>query len=412
MKTKATIWSIASIVGGLTLAITFTHQYILADSPGKLSPSQSVSQSSTIPSSVSLNIRQDMAKRLNLKLGDVRVVKIENNIFDSCLNLPAANEKCQEIALRGWAVSVIGGKHRWLYHAVPPKILRNNFRVNGLESLPKDVRQKVISNATLLSEPPVGKIRITSVEAKEWKNNCLDLPKIYERCNSTKTPGWLITLKSDKPNSKEPPKWVYRSDLNGNRFELDIVASVGNIPEKTIADILADAAKRSQISRSLWKVERVQAVKWGNSGDDSPSMPIQGAMPNIENIFGWKVEVSSPKQQWVYFALQNGFQFDAPKSVPPYLVNEAIKMAVAQSGKPADSFKFHWAEQITWNDTCLGVTINKPACEKISVPGWTINLMGQGENSFILSTFHSRLDRDVRFNGSNPWFPPPVANPR
>ncbi|MBD2357126.1 hypothetical protein H6G41_21295 [Tolypothrix sp. FACHB-123] len=409
MKTKATI---CSIVGGLTLAITFTHQYILASAPGNFSQTPSVSQSSTIPSNVSLNIRQDMAKRLNLKLGDVRIVKIETKTFDSCLNLPVANEKCQEIAFRGWAVRVIGGKQRWLYHAVSPKNLRNNFRVNGLESLPKDVRQKVISNATLLSEPAVGKIRITSVEPKEWKNNCLDLPKIYERCNSTKTPGWLITLKSDKPSSKEPRQWVYRSDLNGNRFELDLVASVGNIPEKTIADILADAAKRSQISRSLWKVERVQAVKWGRSGGDGPSMPIQGAMPNIENTFGWKVEISSPGQQWVYFALQNGFQFDAPKSIPRSLVNEAIKTAVAQSGKPADSFNFHWAEQITWNDTCLGVTINKPACEKIPVPGWSIHIMGQGENSFILSTFHSRLDRDVRFNGSNPWFPPPVANPR
>jgi hypothetical protein len=404
MKRKTTIFT---ILGCLTLALTLIHK-----APNTLSQTPSLSQSSNIPSTVSLNIRQDMAKRLNLKLADVRILKVEKKVFDNCLNLPAPNEKCQKIALRGWAVSLVGAKQRWLYHAVPPQKLGNNFRVNWLQSLPKDVSQKAISNATILRELPIEKLSVTSVEPRVWKNNCLELSRTDKRCNSSKTPGWLITLKSDKPNWKEPPQWVYRSDLNGNFLELDLVASVGNLSEKAIASILSDAAKRSQISRSAWKVDRVQAVKWGSYGGDSLSMPIQGVPPKLENIFGWKVEVSSPGQQWVYFALQQGFQFDAPKSVPPDLVNEAIKAAAVQTGKSVNSFNLHWANQVTWDDTCLGVTINKPACEKIPVPGWSINVMGRGESSPILFTFHSRLDRDVRFNGSNPWYPPPIPNSR
>jgi hypothetical protein len=100
--------------------------------------------------------------------------------------------------------------------------------------------------------------------------------------------------------------------------------------------------------------------------------------------------------------------FDAPKSVPSYLVQEAIKAASVQTGKPASNFRLHWAELLTWDDTCLGVTINKPACEKTPVLGWRISLM---ESNSTLFTFHSRFDRDVRFVGSSPWFPPLSANP-
>ncbi|MBW4677890.1 MAG: hypothetical protein KME52_29010 [Desmonostoc geniculatum HA4340-LM1] len=204
---------------------------------------------------------------------------------------------------------------------------------------------------------------------------------------------------------------LYGSDLNGKMLELDLVSSAGNLSKKTIEEILSDAAKRSQTHRAAWKVDKVQAVKWGSYGGDGPSMPIQGAVPVMHNVFGWKVQVSYRGQIWVYYATNNGFQFDAPKSVPRYLVNEAIKAASVQTGKSPNSFNLHWADQMTWDDTCLGITINKPACEKIPVPGWKIDVMGQDETSSILFNFHSRLDRDVRFNGSNPWFYPPVANP-
>lgn len=405
MTMKATI---LTIVSSLTLALPYTYQHTFASTESKISQTQPSLKVPKIPESVVLQVRQDMAKRLNLKLSDLRVARIDPKTFDTCLNLPAKNEKCKEIAYMGWAIRVVGGKQSWLYHAVSPQNLRNNFRVNWLQSLPQSVKQKAISNISLLSEPFVGTIKVVSVEPRLWKNNCLEIPKTYQRCNLTKTPGWLIKLQQDKSDDRKPPQWVYRSDLDGKIMELDLVASVGNLPQKLNADILSDAAKRSQTQNSNWKIDKIQTVQWSSSGGDGPSRPITGAVPVGNNMFGWKVLVSSPKQQWVYYATNNGFEFDAPKSVPSYLVQEAMKAASVQTGKPANNFRLHWADQVTWNDTCLGVTINKPACQKTPVPGWRIDLM---ENSSTLFTFHSRLDRDVRFAASSPWLPPPSANP-
>jgi hypothetical protein len=411
MKLKATI---VTMVSCLTLAIPFTNKYTFASTLSRLSQVTSSSRGSEIPKSLILQIRQDMAKRLNLKVGDVRVVRVDSKIFDTCLGLPEKDEKCKEIAYTAWAVRVATSRQSWLYHAVSSKKLSNNIRVNWLESLPQSVRKKAISNANQLSEPPVDTIKVITVEPRVWKNNCLGLPKTTQRCNAIQNPGWLIKLKNDRPNPKEPLQWVYRSDLEGKILEFDLAASVGNISQKTIADILSNAAKLSGIERSAWKVDKVQNLQWSSYDGDGPSRPIQGAAPVKDNVFGWKVLVSSPKQQWIYYVTRNFVEFDAPQSVPSYLVEEATKIAAAQTGKPVGSYRLHWAQQLTWNDTCLGVTINKPACQKISVPGWSIQLMGPGETDTSMSmifNFHSRLDRDVRFNGSNPWLPPPVINP-
>jgi hypothetical protein len=400
--------TILAIVGSLTLVIPHTYQYTFAETPGKLSQAQLSLKASAIPKSVVLQVRQDMAKRLNLKLTDVRVARVESKIFDACLNLPAKNEKCQEIGYKGWAIRVGAGKQSWLYHAVSPQNLSNNFRVNWLQSLPRDVKQIVISNVTQFTKLTLEKVKVVSVEPRLWKNNCLEFAKTDRRCNSTKTPGWSIGLKSDLLNENVPSQWVYRSDLDGKIVELDLVSSMGNLSQKLNANILFDAAKRSQTQPSAWKVDKIQNVQWSTRSGDGPSRQITGILPVENYTFGWKVLVSSPKQKWVYYATKNGFGFDAPKSVPSYLVEEAIKAASVQTGKPASNFRLHWAELVTWDDTCLGVTINKPACEKTPVLGWRISLM---ESNSTLYTFHSRFDRDVRFAGSSPWFPPPSANP-
>jgi hypothetical protein len=400
--------TILAIVGSLTLGIPHTYQSTFAETPSKLSQAQPSLKAPEIPKSVVLQVRQDMAKRLNLKLTDVRVARVELKIFDACLNLPAKNEKCKEIGYKGWAIRVGAGKQSWLYHAIPSQNLSNNFRVNWLQSLPKDVEQTAISNVARFSELPLGKIKVMSMEPRVWKNNCLELTKTDQRCNSIKTPGWLIKLKSDRPNEQEPSQWVYRSDLDGKIVELDLVSSMGNLSQKVSAGILSDAAKRSQTQPSAWKVEQIHNVQWSTLSGDGPSRPITGAVPVENYTFGWKVLVSSLKQKWVYYATKNGFEFDAPKSVPSYLVQETIKAASVQTGKPGSNFRLHWAELLTWDDTCLGMTINKPACEKTPVLGWRISLM---ESNSTLFTFHSRFDGDVRFAGSSPWFPPPSANP-
>lgn len=121
---------ILTIVGSLTLAIPYTSQYAFALTPNKLSQTQPSLKAPEIPKSVVLQVRQDMAKRLNVKLANLRVARIESKIFDGCLKLPAKNEKCQEIAYRGWAVRLIAGKQSWLYHAILPKNLSKNFRIN------------------------------------------------------------------------------------------------------------------------------------------------------------------------------------------------------------------------------------------------------------------------------------------
>ncbi|MCF4966928.1 hypothetical protein [Nostoc sp. CMAA1605] len=398
---------ILTIVSSLMLTIPCTYQYTFAANPSKLAQIQPSLTATEIPKSVILQVRQDMAKRLNVKLANVQVARVESKVFDSCLNLPAKNEKCNKIGYKGWAIRVSAGKQIWLYHAVSPKIPGNNFRINWLQSLPQSVRQQVISHVNRLNQQNIGKIQILSVESRLWKNDCLELPKTEKRCNFVKTPGWLIKLTKDKSDESKPTQWIYRSDLDGKIVELDLVASVGNLPQKINADILSDAAKRSQTQLSDWKVDEIKNVQWSGTGGDGPSRPITGTVPVENYTFGWKVLISSTKQRWVYYATKNEFEFDAPKSIPSYLVEEAIKTASIQTGKPQSNFRLHWADLVTWDDTCLGVTINQPTCEKTPVLGWRISLM----ESSTLYTFHSRFNSDVQFVSSSPWLPPPSANP-
>jgi hypothetical protein len=60
--------TILAIVGSLTLAIPHTYQSTFAETPGKLSQAQPSLKASAIPNSVVLQVRQNMAKRLNLNL--------------------------------------------------------------------------------------------------------------------------------------------------------------------------------------------------------------------------------------------------------------------------------------------------------------------------------------------------------
>lgn len=416
MNAKTTILTMAGWLGLVMniaisplLAIAPTNLSNPASSKSALSNSVNIAQTSntqvnSLPKSVGISLRQDMAKRLNLKPANVQIIRVEKKVFDGCLNLPKPQEKCQEIALQGWAVTMTASKQRWVYHAVPPQNWRNSIRINWLKSLPDGIRQTAIQQIqlSLQNQQPSKKITVTSVEPRVWKNDCLDLKNPFQKCRNLKTPGWLIRIKNHNQDWREPEQWIFRSDLNGKKVEFDVSTSLGKLPDKIINDILNDAAKRSQINRSQWKLHRVEIGYY-------PSRPIQGAAPQRENTYGWQVSVTAPGQKWVYYTTSKITNFDAPQSIPDYLKKQAIAMAAKQSGLPTNTFRFHWGEYVMWNDTCLGITINKPACEQKAVPGWQIQIMGINNQGSTLYNFHSRLDTDIRFNGSHPWFPPPSA---
>jgi hypothetical protein len=187
--------------------------------------------------------------------------------------------------------------------------------------------------------------------------------------------------------------------------------NIGPLPRQIKANILTDAAQRSQTRRSLWKIKRAQAMTWVPfHGGDGPSQPMAGTIPTAQPVPGWKVVVNGPQQTWVYYAYvaKEGFELDALKSVPRSLVNEAISQAVRSSGRPAESFRLHWVEYQSWQDTCLGIVINQRICPKSSksFPGWRIQVISSSNNPAQIWTFHSRLRQDVRLQGSSSWQPP------
>ncbi len=175
----------------------------------------------------------------------------------------------------------------------------------------------------------------------------------------------------------------------------------GELPTSTKEQIIADAAKRSQIPATIWKIEKIRTIKWNQCHGGGPSRGFPGICMDVD-VYGWEVLVTSPGQRWVYYVNDNGFELDSAKSVPPSLVKQAVRTAALRGFKLPNNFSLHQAHQRTWQDSCLNLNKNRYNCVKATIPGWEIQVM---DNASTLWVFHTGLNQDVRFSGSSHWEP-------
>jgi hypothetical protein len=267
-----------------------------------------------------------------------------------------------------------------------------------IEQLRQDVRQY---------EPNALKdnFKITNVQSRRF-NSCLNLPKWQEVCSAkASTQGWRVQFTF---NSKT---WIYHTSRDrGSR--LNLVETLGKPPQPAIAKAAQDAANRSQTSAKDWQVVETKPLSWPlcSGSPEGPTQPIRGAMCVGPAVLGWRLKLKNRGQTWVYYAprydqvQQIEFTLDDTQSVPSALLQQVIQAAQRESQDPKQSFRLFEAKQLTWKDSCLGITHTKPACKMTPVPGWSISVMS---SQSMLWNFHTGLERDVRFNSSGRWMPPP-----
>lgn len=394
---------VCAMLGSFTLAFASILSTI------QESPANALASISQAPANVPLNqklnfkIRQDMAGRLKLNVSNIRIVKTQSSVFNSCLNLPKPKEACNKKGVPGWRVTLASGKQNWLYHVSQS----GDYRINWLSSLSKGLEQQIFSSINILTRTYSGPWKVTQVEPKVWKNDCLELTRATQKCKNQQTLGWLVKVESKSVTPNHPPQWVYRTDLNGPNIQFDLVASLGTLPKTTIENILQNAAKISRTQRQKWKLKKLTPFQRQSCSGFIPSPP-QGACMDV-TLFAWEVVVKNKDYEWVYFANKDGFTFNAPGNIPPALLKEIIQTAAKQSGNSPNNFSLNWAEQVNWENSCLGANSNWFTCRKGVFPGWKIQIL---QNNSQLWTFHTLLNSDVRFVDKRPWYPPPVAPPK
>jgi hypothetical protein len=74
-------------------------------------------QSSNLPASVRNAVLQAASRRTGLPVSQFQIVQVEPITADGCLNLPARDEACIEIAQQAWQVTVQARQQQLVYHA-------------------------------------------------------------------------------------------------------------------------------------------------------------------------------------------------------------------------------------------------------------------------------------------------------
>jgi hypothetical protein len=181
-------------------------------------------RSQRLPASVANAVRKDLARRLNIPAGRVRVMKAEAKTWpDGCLGLPKADEMCTEALVEGWQVMVSNNSQRWIYRTDQTgKNVRLASNPNQDVKLPNSVGDAVLRDLSQRLRVPVNTLQIVKAEKRQWPNGCLGIPNPLALCTQAIVPGWQVTVVNKQA---EQQRWVYRTNNDGSVVALDEAAS-------------------------------------------------------------------------------------------------------------------------------------------------------------------------------------------
>jgi hypothetical protein len=218
VKTKLSVLLLLSLTSLLSLeSLQVQAKSNVSDSSTQGTPVQAsrAMSAAKLPKSVANGVLQDMSRRTGMPTSDLRIVGVEQQLFNGCLSVASPDTPCTAIGISGWRVTVQGRQQRWVYHATQ----NHGLKLNGLSSIARSLANAALQDASRRSGLPTSQLKIFWVEPKAWPNGCLGIDKPGVGCTLAQVPGWQVTVANGQK------RWVYRTGLSGNNVLLDVAAS-------------------------------------------------------------------------------------------------------------------------------------------------------------------------------------------
>jgi hypothetical protein len=132
-------------------------------------PLSSLAQTS-FPSQIGNLVCQDLARRLNLPIAQLRIMDATSQTWsDGCLGLARPDEMCTQAVIPGWRIRVTQGERLWVYRSNRTGSslrLENPDRPSVL--LPGAIAQNVLTDAARRSVLSTNALKITSADRRNW----------------------------------------------------------------------------------------------------------------------------------------------------------------------------------------------------------------------------------------------------
>jgi hypothetical protein len=246
-------------------------------------------------------IRQDLARRVNVPPGQLRVTLAEPKVWkDSCLELAAANEICPPAQVPGWQVTVSDARQTWVYHSdLNGQILRLDTDTSKAD-LPQAIAASVTQAAAQQLGIAATQVQIANFAKQTWSNGCLGLATSGEFCTQAETPGWQVIV------AGRSQQLVYRTNESGSVIKLDTAASglyPANLPQSVSRAVLQAAAQQLRVPNTQLQIVQSEKTTWPNSclGLSEP-----GVFCAAATVPGWIVAVESGGQRLTYRTNDSG----------------------------------------------------------------------------------------------------------
>lgn len=176
-----------------------------------------------LPATVSTAVLLDAARRSELDLSEINIVRIESREWESsCLGLDTPGTVCQTGIVPGWLAIVAGGNGHLVYHAdkngnsvLLNTDLSSEFLTAQQPPLPTALAEVVKQDLSDRFEIAPEQLQVSEYRRQTWSDGCLGLASPKATCDRKTVEGWLLVLSDGRS------RWVYRTDFDGKTVRLE-----------------------------------------------------------------------------------------------------------------------------------------------------------------------------------------------
>lgn len=172
-----------------------------------------------------------------------------------------------------------------------------------LGEFPAAAQDQVLQEISRTDQVPLRELRVVAVEAQDWSDSCLGLGGPAEICLAVITPGWRVTVESDRHT------WVYRLNADGTTLRRESTTlTAGDTPATfDFLPALKDHIARSYgVAVTDLTLVAAEARTW----DGCYGLPVPpGTGCTRIAIPGARVIAAGAGSVWVYHTDQQGQTF-------------------------------------------------------------------------------------------------------
>ncbi len=322
MKARVTTLALASI-----LFFYGNVAFACQNQPTVIAQNQ---QGMELPDTIANRVRQSVAQEINVSPEQLNIISAEQQTWsDSCFGLGGIQESCAQVLVEGWRVVLSDGKMSWAYRTNKDgSLIRlEEDRMGDQESLPAQVKLRVLDTAADFANIPSSQIELISAESRTWSDGCLELAVLDQMCTQALVDGWRVVVIAREQ------QLVYHTNGDGSQVILNPLESevsrgrnlipLAELPPPLPTNVIVRAIASGEIAGRTYEILLTQAGELTRQLKDARGVSVS------EQTFQLPQEkvgefVSFLQQQDL--ARYNGYQF-----LPPSEGGDLIMMTVTTS---------------------------------------------------------------------------------